>query len=192
MIPGADPQLTGPYMRLRASRYRRIAARMVNPGNPATGGVAQLFWKRKDDSNFAEARSVSVPVGNSGQWELLTFDMTSHPEWNGEIVQLRLDPVRFGDGHTIGIDYLRPLAGAVTPGAAPSLGMRRWASKTNAVVLWEAAPYRQFTLQRSTNLTVAFWEDVLENALYSDSVMTHEMMVTNRSGFFRVQVSPGP
>ncbi|RKX45478.1 MAG: hypothetical protein DRP64_04660, partial [Verrucomicrobia bacterium] len=102
-VPGADPQLIGPEMHLGTDRYKQVVVCMANMGNPAGNSTAQLFWRRSGDAGFSESRSVAMPVSNSGTYDKYTFDMDSNPEWNGEIVQLRLDPIVSGDGQPIGV-----------------------------------------------------------------------------------------
>ena len=108
--PGDNPMLNGPEMRLSAARHKQVVVRMANDGNPVEDSVAHLFWRRAGDAGFSEARSIAIPVASGGGWAKYTFDVASNPDWNGEIVQLRLDPVIAGDGHAIGVDYIRPVA----------------------------------------------------------------------------------
>ncbi|QHI69151.1 hypothetical protein [Tichowtungia aerotolerans] len=190
-VPGDDPQLIGPALRLNAERYQSVLFGIANAGNPIDGSVATLFWKREGDADFSTNRSVSVAVGNGGGWQIKEFDLSAHPQWTGEIVQLRFDPVAYGDDHAIGVDFIRPIsAAAIAQGDAPDIQMK------NDMLYWVGAPYQQYTLQVSTNLSENSWTDA-ENAVnlpWSDSVMFHPLAATNRPAraFYRLQVSPGP
>lgn len=102
-----DPQLLGPAIRVNADRYTKVSVKMMNNGNPAGTSTAQLFWKVNGVTSFSEALSKKVTVTNDGVYAEYTFDMTNDPDWQGEITQLRLDPLGSGDGHPIAIDYIR-------------------------------------------------------------------------------------
>ena len=102
-----DPQLIGPAIRIDADTFTAVKVKVANAGNPAAASVAQLYWKCNGASSFTETCSQKVNIGNGGGWVEYTFDMTSNTNWCGEITQLRLDPVYYGDGHGIGIDYIR-------------------------------------------------------------------------------------
>ncbi len=185
--PGDDPQLIGPVMRLSAERYQTVEFGMANAGNPAEGSIATLFWKRDGDADFSTNRSVSVAVGNGGGWQDKAFDLSSHPDWSGEIVQLRFDPVLYGDDHAVGIDFIRPIAtGEVDPDDAPDIQM------TGDVLYWAGAPYQQYTLQGCTNLSENSWDDLVGDLLFDGPLMLQPVSQTNSTQFFRLQTSPGP
>jgi hypothetical protein len=185
-VPGPDPQWTGPAMRLSAERYPAVAVRLANDGNPSADSVATLFWRRTGDSGFSEARSVSVPISNGGGWATYRFEVGTHSNWTGEVVQLRLDPVIAGDDHAVGIDFIRPLTAAVLPKDAPQIQM------DGETLFWEGAPYQQYIVQQSTNLLSGRWIDLTEAAPFSDTVMTHTAAQTNTASFFRLLTAPGP
>lgn len=188
-VPGDDPQLIGPPMRLSAERYQSVQFGIANAGNPIEGSVAMLFWRREGDADFSTNRSISVAVGNGGGWQDKVFDLSSHAEWTGEIVQLRLDPILYGDNHALGVDYIRPIsAAAIAPEDVPNIQMK------DGMLYWTGAPYQQYTLQVSTNLAGDSWTEK-EGAVglpWSDSVMLHSLTNFSAKGFYRLQVSPGP
>jgi len=194
-VPGADPQLIGPEMRLSADRYKQVVVRMANAGNPGGSSVAQLFWRRAGDVGFSETRSVTMPVANHGGWGKYTFDMSLNPEWNGEIVQLQLDPIASGDGHAIGIDYIRPVVGSVAAGDGFAL-KGDLSGGLDHVLYWDGVPYQQYTLQQSTNLVDGPWTDVSDfiDVPFSGPLMQWTLTETNRpsAGFYHLQASPGP
>lgn len=102
-----DPKLIGPEILVDADMYSNVKVKLANAGNPVVASVAQLFWKCSGDTGFSEARSKKVNIGNGGGWVEYTFDMTDDLGWHDEVIQLRLDPIYYGDGHAIGIDYIR-------------------------------------------------------------------------------------
>lgn len=102
-----DPKLIGPEILVDTELYPKVKVKMANAGNPAAASVAQLFWKCSGDTGFSEAQSKKVNIGNGGGWVEYTFDMTGDLDWHDEIIQLRVDPIYYGDGHAIGIDYIR-------------------------------------------------------------------------------------
>ena len=189
-----DPQLIGPSMRLNALLYKRVLIRMANAGNPAAASVAQLYWKRSSDTEFSDDRSVSVAVGNDGGWKEYVFDMHSCTNWSGEINQLRFDPVLYGDGHSVGVDYIRPSVDSISASNAPALGLNLVSG--NRTLFWKSSPYQQYTLQCSTNLTSGLWltVDGFSQKLPEDSLMQYSPVNINTSGraFYRIDVSPGP
>lgn len=101
-----DPKLLGSDIRVDSGIYTKVKVRLANAGNPEEASVAQLFWKCDGESTFTEGRSAKVTIGNGGGWVEHTFDMSNDPDWQGEITQLRLDPIYYGDGHAVGIDYI--------------------------------------------------------------------------------------
>jgi hypothetical protein len=185
-VPGDDPQLISPDMRLSAARYPAVSIHLANAGNPAEDSTAQLFWRRDGDADFSASRSVSVPVSNGGGWATYRFEVGTHSNWIGEIVQLRIDPVIAGDDHAVGVDFIRPLTAAVLPEDAPQIQMDR------ETIFWEGAPYQQYIVQQATNLLSGSWIDLTEAAPFSDSVMTHVTEQTNSAAFFRLLTAPGP
>ncbi len=185
--PGDDPQLISPEMRLSADRYQSVQFGIANAGNPIDGSISTLFWRRDGDAGFSTNRSVSVAVGNGGGWQDKEFDLSSHPDWNGEIVQLRFDPILYGDDHAVGIDYLRPIStNMVLQEDAPEVQL------TDGVIHWDGFPYQQYTLQVSTNLAENRWTDLQGDILFDGPLMLQPVSQTNSTKFFRLQTSPGP
>jgi len=93
-----------PDLTVEAATHPTLRLIVANDGNPGASSNLQGFWERFGEPGFSEAWSISVDIGNGGGWETLDLDMSAHPEWRGEIARLRIDPVRSGDGHSIGID----------------------------------------------------------------------------------------
>jgi hypothetical protein len=172
-------------MRLSAERYQSVQFSMANAGNPIDGSVATLFWRRDGDVDFSTNRSVSVAVGNGGGWQDKEFDLSTHPDWSGEIVQLRFDPILYGDNHSLGVDFIRPIAAQAVEDAPEVL-------LTADVIHWDGAPYQQYTLQSSSDLSENSWTDLATDVLFDGPLMLHSVSQTNSMQFFRLQTSPGP
>ena len=193
-VPGDDPQMLGPAMRLNTSLYKQVLIRMENDGNPMAGGTAQLYWKRSGDSGFSGTQSVSIAVINDGGWRKYTFDMSSDPGWNGEIVQLRLDPVMYGDGHNIGVDYIRPVTVSNSFAKTPALTLI--SNIRPLSMFWKSRPHEIYTVQTSTDLVNGVWANAPDftDQLPSDLIMFYSLSPTNLipRGYLRLQSSPGP
>ncbi|MFA6173779.1 MAG: hypothetical protein WC701_08825 [Kiritimatiellales bacterium] len=108
----ADPQLVGPSIRVDPDAFTKVYVRMANFGGAAANAAAYLHWKQTGMANFDGLHCQRVNnITNNGIWVEYTFDMANNTNWGGsastEIKQLRLDPILNGDGHDIGIDYIR-------------------------------------------------------------------------------------
>ncbi len=55
-------------------------------------GPWQVFWQRSQDTGFAEARSRRFHQFADEEWFRYVFDLSDHPEWDGSLSWLRLDP----------------------------------------------------------------------------------------------------
>lgn|SRR5678815_2570190 len=55
---------------------------------------------------FAADRVVSASHAGNNAFQTLAFNMSSHPDWNGTVTALRLDPV-FDNGITFAVDWIR-------------------------------------------------------------------------------------
>lgn len=105
-VPGSDPMMLSPTLQLDAGGYKSISVKMANDGNPAAGSHMQVFWKRTGDADFSEANSAWIDVSNKGGWATYTIDLSANQNWYGQINQIRIDPIMYGDGHAIGIDSI--------------------------------------------------------------------------------------
>jgi hypothetical protein len=105
-VPGSDPVWISPPVKLDASSYSSLSVTVANNGNPLLGSRLQVFWSRFGDPGFREADSASVDISNTGAWATYTIDLTLLPNWTGEITGLRIDPILYGDGHTVGVDSI--------------------------------------------------------------------------------------
>ena len=105
--PYSDPKLISPPLRVDANVVKTIRIKMANDGNPADASRVQVFWIRADDRGWNEAKSTQRIIGNGGDWAEYVFDLSSHSQWHGTVEQIRVDPVRYGNGSNVGVDYIR-------------------------------------------------------------------------------------
>jgi hypothetical protein len=54
-------------------------------------------------------KEVHTPLPGDGQWREITFDLSAHPLWTGEIKQIRLDLEGDGiaPGKTLEVDWIK-------------------------------------------------------------------------------------
>ncbi len=103
-VPGADPALLSPPLNLQASSISSLAITLANAGNPAAGAAMQVFWSVAGGTGFSEANSVAIAISNDGNQATYTFDMSVQSGWVGQISQIRIDPIAFGDGNKVIVD----------------------------------------------------------------------------------------
>jgi len=101
-----DPQIISPKININADVIKTVTIRMANAFTSSYYSNLQLFWK-SSNNGFSEYRSKIISITNHGGWTTYTLDMSNHPGWRGNISQIRIDPLTRGDGHWIGIDYIR-------------------------------------------------------------------------------------
>jgi hypothetical protein len=71
------------------------------------GDHCSVYWRNRDNA-FSEERSIHVPHYGGTHWRVVRFPIGKHPQWKGQIAELRVDPLN-GE---------RP--------AAPKTGHLRW------------------------------------------------------------------
>jgi hypothetical protein len=101
------PWFMGPVMHLDATACARVKIRMADFGPSVTNSMLKIYWRRRDDAKFSESRNKATRIKNTGEWTDYTLDMSRHADWNGDIVQIRIDPIGAGDAHNVGLDYVR-------------------------------------------------------------------------------------
>lgn len=99
-ITGGDPYLVGPVFSAPASQVRGIAARLrvSKPGG-------QFYWGT-DAGGITAERNASFSVPADGQFHEVSVDLTSHPQWQGVIRQLRVDPSGEA-GDTVEVQWIK-------------------------------------------------------------------------------------
>ncbi len=85
----------------RADGVRQLFVRMR--ASQATG--VEVFFATDTQPAYAATRRVSTVYTGTGGYETLVFDVGSHPDWQGTITDLRLDPVS-GVGISFEIDRI--------------------------------------------------------------------------------------
>ena len=105
-VPGNDPYLLSPPLKLEAAAHKTLTLVVANDHNPPATSTLQVYWERFGEKGFLEAWSVSVPINSGGGWQTLKIDLSANPGWRGEISRIRIDPVQSGDGHAIGVDRI--------------------------------------------------------------------------------------
>lgn len=98
---GNDPIFFSPALRLPAHTLRHVTIRMKCSANDQ----GQLFWATRLIP-MREANSLRFNVLGDGQFHDYELDLGAHPQWQGTITQLRLDPVG-NSNRTIAIESIR-------------------------------------------------------------------------------------
>ena len=101
-----DPFLTSPPLAVAAEGVRAIALRMRVRGGPAKneGG---LFFTTRESSNWSGAKRVGFDVTADGEWHTYEVLVGQHPEWQGTVTRLRVDPIEVGSEAEIAIEAIR-------------------------------------------------------------------------------------
>jgi hypothetical protein len=105
-VPGTDPALISPLLKLDARRYQTIEIRMANN---VQARDAQLFFAGPD-GGISEAHSVRWALEATADAVTYRIELAGRPGWDGTIVRLRLDPVGVGDGHEQRVEWVRLVA----------------------------------------------------------------------------------
>ncbi len=97
--------LVSPELDMEAATHPIVRITMANDvNNPAS--VLKIYWDRFGDRGFREAWSSSVQVPNDGGMHTYEIDMRGVPGWEGEIHQVRIDPIQSGNGAGVAIDEI--------------------------------------------------------------------------------------
>ncbi len=96
-----DASINSPYSTFNGSDIRYIQVRMKASEN----GLFEFFWENENGSYNSTRRMAQNYSGNN-TWQILTLDMTDHPEWVDQtIFQYRVDPLN--KISKIEIDWIR-------------------------------------------------------------------------------------
>jgi len=68
--------------------------------------TGKLTWKREGDAGFESASYETFSVINDGGFHTYELDLSSHPEWTGNIKQLRFYPTTGSSAH-VWIDFIK-------------------------------------------------------------------------------------
>ncbi|MDN3664004.1 G8 domain-containing protein [Algibacter miyuki] len=95
--------LKNDFLEMSGSDISTLSIRMK--ANKANTRV-QIFWKN-ETGNFAAVRTVFANYTGNGNYQTLSFDLSSNSEWQGKIIKgLRIDPVS-DTNVTFEIDWIR-------------------------------------------------------------------------------------
>lgn len=88
-----DPELIGPsgFWPAREARILLLTAACKSKRTDA-----QLFWRNVGDSGFSQQKSIHFSLISDGAERTYRVQLSHHPQWNGAVVQIRLDPVSAG------------------------------------------------------------------------------------------------
>lgn len=87
-ITGSDPQMvTPPSLRIPAASVQSVRIRCELPAD----GELQLFWNTVNDRGWSETRSIKCPLAGGSPVDI-DIPVGDHPEWRGDIWQMRIDP----------------------------------------------------------------------------------------------------
>ena len=70
------------------------------------GNVMSLYWRGRH-TQFSENSAIHVPYRPAPHWSVLVFPAATHPEWKGEITELRLDLFNSVSKPHSGTGYIR-------------------------------------------------------------------------------------
>jgi len=108
-IQSPDPQILKYGLNFSGSHVDKITVRMKSE----KAGNVQLFWRHEDSGGFSEDKKITMYYGTPDEWQVIVFDLSTHPEWVGKtITTLRFDHI--SDGVQVlnhCIDYLRGPSG---------------------------------------------------------------------------------
>lgn len=102
---GNDPKLikTG-FLNMLGSQITTLTIR-IKANTPTTD--VRLFWQTSENPTFAASRVVFQDYTGNGNWQEITFDLTSNTEWTTKtITGLRIDPTNQNNVN-FEIDWLR-------------------------------------------------------------------------------------
>lgn len=83
-----DPRLLQLYTSLPAEQYPAIKIKM----RTTNGTALEFFWKTPQLSSFRQEYSESIPLTADNNWHEYIIPLAQHPQWQGIITELRLDP----------------------------------------------------------------------------------------------------
>jgi MYXO-CTERM domain-containing protein len=91
VVLGRDPYMHGPHISFPAGDVASVEIDFQS------GPVAwaQFFWKTYG-GDWAEERHLDYPVPGTGEVQTIRLEVGEHPEWTGELLQIRLDPASLG------------------------------------------------------------------------------------------------
>jgi hypothetical protein len=113
------PILLSPLLSVPAGDYRQVRIEMANHALETAGRV---YFTTADHPTFSDSRAVGFTTVNDGRSREVAVAMADHPQWQGTITRLALQPVLGGNGDgsdgAVEVDRIRLANGIpVTPTA---------------------------------------------------------------------------
>ena len=138
-VNSSDPQMWGPECSFQAAEVPRIYIRAAY--HTATGATptAELFWERENGA-FPVSATQRQPftATNDGKLRIYTVNLSTNPNWTGQISRLRFDPVPSGAAgdyvEVLGITSTAPGV-AITQSGGSTAVTEAGATDTYTVVL---------------------------------------------------------
>ena len=92
-ITGPDPQFVSPDGFWKATDAPKLRIEAAFSG---TKPQARLRWKRMDDDQFSEDKTIVFPVQPDGAYHVYEINLSTSAKYSGAITGLRLDPIAAG------------------------------------------------------------------------------------------------
>jgi len=101
---------TGPNAYLHRTRLQvngRPDEKLRVKSQSATGGAIVLYWITEDSPQWAEDKSIHLPLKPGPDFSEYVFEVGRHPLWAGKtIIGIRLDPRDGGDGGEFAVESI--------------------------------------------------------------------------------------
>jgi hypothetical protein len=114
-ITGPDPFIGSPRFAVTAADNRYVIVRM----RMSIEGVCQVFWSTSTEPYPTEAKSLKFSSGAAGAFETYVLHVSQLETWQGQIVELRVDPPSEAASGEVAIDFVRICDEKVTALADP-------------------------------------------------------------------------
>ena len=108
-----DPALSSPALSIEANRYKTLKVRMkheiqAEKTEENKGEFQLVVYFKTSSAGLSEGRTFRADLEKTSNGDFIeyTFDLSSHPEWAGEITGLRIDPFNNVPGE-FWIDWIR-------------------------------------------------------------------------------------
>lgn len=115
-ITDTDPFVGSPDFSIDASVAKYITIRLMAPAVD----FVQIFWHTAIEPYPTQPKSVVFPLDAANEFGEYVIDLSSNPEWAGEITKLRLDPTNGSTLGTVQVDYVRICSAPATGSGAVS------------------------------------------------------------------------
>ena len=113
-IEGPDPYMTSASdLQIDVENKNVVEIKMKNGTNTNSG---RLYWMRDTDNNISIATSQDFDIiPEDDIFSTYSIDLTDHPNWNGTLSRIRLDPSNAATSGTMDIDFIKVTQGISMP-----------------------------------------------------------------------------